>query len=99
MVTNKILRGKLFPACAGVIPSPVLPIAGRQPFPRVCGGDPRVHSVRGHLATLFPACAGVILTMDSIGHGTPTFPRVCGGDPMDNGKIDLTTLFSPRVRG
>ncbi len=32
----------LFPAYAGVIPSPGMLYMGIGPFPRICGGDPKL---------------------------------------------------------
>ena len=40
MITSSTKRQRLFPACAGVILNEKLIAKAREPFPRVCGGDP-----------------------------------------------------------
>ena len=51
----------LFPAYAGVILNAVRPQTIFLTFPRIRGGDPRLHHRSLVFPVLFPAYAGVIL--------------------------------------
>ena len=89
---------KLFPACAGVIPTASQLRTADVSFPRVCGGDPAFIQKYTLCSALFPACAGVILLSEIDIVVNVAFPRVCGGDPgVERGQAALAT-FSPRVR-
>ena len=89
----------LFPACAGVILFHQGPDDRSHPFPRVCGGDPKIYTPSDISLSLFPACAGVIPGATPALEIGQAFPRVCGGDPAIKGATKSSQTFSPRVRG
>ena len=96
---NIIKPAWVFPACAGMFPSPPLQPRPNERFPRVRGDVPALPALLAAQRAVFPACAGMFLLRSYRSRRTNGFPRVRGDVPSRLTLRRLLVLFSPRARG
>ena len=89
----------VFPAHAGMFPSPKVWLFSCMRFPRARGDVPNRHHPHSGGGLVFPAHAGMFLFIMQTNQPEPSFPRTRGDVPTRPGLFLCVFMFSPRTRG